>query len=69
MLEKVAILIIALIVMILMYAVWDDSNSEKIELKKSDWHCTKTELRTSTTLVGKVTVPQITQHCIQYEKK
>lgn len=63
-----AAILICAITLFFGYVVWKDAKSEKISLNKSDWTCTKTETQVNNIVAGKVIVPQITEHCVRYER-
>ena len=79
--EKILIPVLIFILVLLLivvlpcsiYTSYKDSQSPTFELKKKDWDCTNVHKYTTTTfvLVGKIMVPQTTQHsdCIQWSHK
>lgn len=64
----VIILLIAAFACLMVYAIWQESTSPKMELNKSEWECVKTETRMIPVLVGKVVVPQSNQECVEYKR-
>lgn len=52
----------------IIYAIWQESTSPKMELNKSEWECVKTETRMIPMLVGKVVVPQPRRECVEYKR-
>ena len=65
---RVIVLIFVALIALVIYAFWHEANSEKIEITKADWECTKTESNTQWMLVGKILVPQTFHHCVEYKK-
>ena len=61
-------LLIAAFVCLMVYGIWEESTSPKIDLNKSEWECVKTETRMTPMLVGKVVVPQPRQECVEYKR-
>lgn len=64
----VVILLIAAFTCLMVYAIWQESTSPKIDLNKSEWECVKTETRMVPMLVGKVVVPQPRRECVEYKR-
>lgn len=66
------LIIIGLVFAFLIFELCKSIFSEKIELNKSEWSCTKTHTYNTTVMipVGKVMIPQTRQvtECIQYNK-
>lgn len=67
-LATVTILLTVIFTCLMVYAIWQESTSSKMELNKSQWGCVKTETRMIPMLVGKVVVPQPRQECVEYKR-
>ncbi|WP_148282930.1 hypothetical protein [Pseudogulbenkiania sp. NH8B] len=72
MIEKLVLLVIAVLMLIAGVAVWQDAQSPHFQLKKSDWVCTREKLETilmpvstgnSTTLI-----PETSSVCVEYRR-
>ena len=61
-------LIFIVFVCFLVWGVYENSTSEKIELIQSDWVCTETSQYTTLMPVGKTLVPQFHTQCNNYRR-
>lgn len=63
------ILLFSLIFWAMMYLIWQESTSPKMELNKSEWECVKTETRITNVIIGGKLMPQSNQECVEYKRK
>lgn len=64
----VVILLIAAFTCLMLYAIWEESTSSKMELNKSEWECAKTETRITNVIIGGKLMPQSNQECVEYKR-
>lgn len=64
-----AILFAVILTCLIVYAIWQESSSPKMELNKSEWECMKTETRITNVLIGGKLMPQSKQECIEYKRQ
>ncbi|NGP41021.1 hypothetical protein G4V72_04620 [Acinetobacter sp. GC2] len=63
------VLLFALIFWAMMYLIWQESTSPKMELNQSEWDCVKTETRITNVIIGGKLMPQSNQECVEYKRK
>lgn len=63
------LIVVFLFTCLMIYAIWDDASSPKINLSKSEWECSKTEIRITNVLIGGKLMPQSRQECIEYKQQ
>lgn len=63
-----SVLSFALIFWAMMYLIWQESTSPKMELNKSEWECVKTETRITNVIIGGKLMPQSNQECVEYKR-
>ncbi|HCM30978.1 MAG TPA: hypothetical protein DIC32_04630 [Acinetobacter radioresistens] len=63
-----SVLLFALIFWAMMYLIWQESTSPKMELNKSEWECVKTETRITNVIIGGKLMPQSNQECVEYKR-
>lgn len=59
---------LAVITVVVGFAVWSEATSEKISITKSEWSCTQTATKTILMPMGKVILPQLRTECVKYER-
>lgn len=64
----VVILLIAAFACLMVYAIWQESTSPKMELNKTEWECVKTETRITNVIIGGKLMPQSNQECVEYKR-
>ncbi|HCL60311.1 MAG TPA: hypothetical protein DHW80_11145 [Acinetobacter sp.] len=64
----VVIILIAAFTCLMVYAIWQESASPKMELNKSEWDCVKTETRITNVIIGGKLMPQSNQECVEYKR-
>lgn len=64
----VFILLAAAFTYLMVYAIWQDSTSPKMELNKSEWECVKTETRITNVIIGGKLMLQSKQECVEYKR-
>jgi hypothetical protein len=50
-------------------AIYDAILGEHIQLKKTEWACTQTQLKITNVQINGVLIPQVNQQCIEYRRK
>lgn len=70
--DKIVVLIVVLLIAaftcLMVYAIWQESTSPKMELNKSEWECVKTETRITNVIIGGKLMPQSNQECVEYKR-
>ena len=66
--EAIFLLLSAIFVCLVGYALWQESASPKMELNKSEWDCVKTETRITNVIIGGKLMPQSNQECVEYKR-
>ena len=66
--SALSVLSFALIFWAMMYLIWQESTSPKMELNKSEWECVKTETRITNVIIGGKLMPQSNQECVEYKR-
>ena len=64
----VVILLIAAFTCLMVYAIWQESTSPKMELNKNEWECVKTETRMTNVIIGGKLMPQPRRECVEYKR-
>lgn len=64
----IVVLLIAAFTCLMVYAIWQESTSPKIDLNKSEWECVKTETRITNVIIGGKLMPQSNQECVEYKR-
>lgn len=64
----IVVLLIAAFTCLMVYAIWQESTSPKIDLNKSEWECVKTETRITNVVIGGKLMPQSNQECVEYKR-
>lgn len=64
----VVILLVVIFTCLMVYAIWQQSTSPKMELNKSEWECVKTETRATNVIIGGKLMPQSNQECDEYKR-
>lgn len=62
------VLVFALIFWVMMYLIWQESTSPKMELNKAEWECVKTETRITNVIIDGKLMPQSNQECVEYKR-
>ncbi|ENU99615.1 hypothetical protein F969_01373 [Acinetobacter variabilis] len=63
----IVVLLIAVFTCLMVYAIWQESTSPKMELNKSEWECVKKETRITNVIIGGKLMPQSNQECVEYK--
>lgn len=60
-------LVIALCFVLLGFQIWKEFTSQKIELNKDEWICSKNEVSVQNIMIGGRLMPQTINKCVEYE--
>ncbi|MBP3075288.1 hypothetical protein C2U65_10920 [Acinetobacter baumannii] len=65
--EAIIMLVIVLCFIFFGFQIWKEFTSQKIELNKDEWICSKSEVSVQNIMIGGKLMPQAINKCVEYK--